>query len=95
MKCSRCGSRYPDPSCYVCGSDDDPTKPETPDPEGGSLLKTAMRPDTVRTSCAFTLVSSVVALILLGASQCSDFEPYIAIVILAAMAAFIGSTQDA
>ena len=94
MKCSRCGSRYPDPSCYVCGSDDDPTQPETPDPEGGSLL-TTMHPDTVRTACSFALVASVVTLVILGASGCRDFESYVAVSILAVMAGFIGSTQDA
>jgi len=38
MKCSRCGSRYPNPGCYVCAEPE--THPETPDREGGSLLKT-------------------------------------------------------
>lgn len=38
MTCSRCGSRYPNPGCYVCAETTD--HPETPDREGGSLLKT-------------------------------------------------------
>ena len=94
MKCSRCGCYQPNPSCYVCQDDEKP-QPETPDPEGGSLLKTAMHPDTVRTACSFALVASVVTLVILGASGCRDCESYVAAAILAVMAAFIGSTQDA
>ncbi len=95
MKCSRCGSRYSNPSCYVCGSDDDPPKPETPDENGGSLLQEAMQPETIRTGAAFALVLSIIALVLVGASGCKDFETYLAIIGLAIMAAFVGSTADA
>ena len=94
MKCSRCGSRYPNQSCYVCR--DEPPARETPDPEGGSLLKTmTMKPETARTCSAFALVASVITLILLAAAGCKDFEAYVAVVMLAIMAAFVGSTADA
>ena len=53
-----------------------------------------MTTDTIRTSCAFALVASVITAILLGASDCHDPAAYIAVAILAIMAAFIGSTQD-
>ena len=92
MKCSRCGSHQPNQSCYVCREDEPPTR-ETPDKQGGSLLKT-MQPDTIRTGAAFALVLSVIALILVAASGCKDFEAYVVIVGLAIMAAFVGSTQD-
>lgn len=92
MKCSRCGCYQPNQSCYVCQDDEKP-QPETADNEGGSLLKT-MHPDTVRTACSFALVASVVTLVILGASQCRNFEAYVAVAILAIMAAFIGTTTD-
>jgi len=93
MKCSRCGCYQPNQSCYVCR--DEPPARETPDPEGGSLLQEAMKPDTIRTGAAFTLVLSVIALVLVGASGCRDIETYLVIIGLAIMAAFVGSTQDA
>ena len=93
MKCSRCGCYQPNQSCYVCQDDDQP-QPETPDEDGGSLL-TTMHPDTTRTACSFALVASVVTLVILGASGCRDFEAYVAVSILAVMAAFIGTTTDA
>lgn len=91
MSCSRCGSRHPNEYCYVC-REPEPTR-ETPDHDGGSLLKT-MTSDTIRTSCAFALVASVITLVLLAASGCREFPAYVAVSILAIMAAFIGSTQD-
>ena len=92
MKCSRCGCYQPNQSCYVCREDEPPAR-ETPDEDGGSLLKT-MQPDTIRAGAAFALVLSVIALILVAASGCRDFESYVAIIGLAIMAAFVGSTQD-
>ena len=53
-----------------------------------------MTTETIRTSCASALVASVITMILLGASGCREFPAYVAVVILAIMAAFIGSTQD-
>ena len=52
-----------------------------------------MTTDTICTSCAFALVASVVTMILLGASNCQEPTAYIALALLAIMAAFIGSTQ--
>lgn len=92
MSCGLCRCTRPNPACPCCREDE--PQPETPDHEGGSLLKTAMHPDTARTACSFALVASVVTLVLLGASGCRDFESYAAVVIMAVMAAFIGSTQD-
>ena len=94
MKCSRCGCYQPNSSCYVCQDDAQP-QPETPDEDGGSLLQTAMKPDTIRTASSFALVASIVTLVLLGASGCREFAAYVAVVTLAVMAAFIGSTADA
>ena len=94
MKCSRCGCYQPNSSCPVCHDDEQP-KPETADSEGGSLLKTAMHPDTVRTACSFALVASIATIVILAATGSPDFEGYVACAILAVMAAFIGLTQDA
>ena len=54
-----------------------------------------MTSDTARTCSAAAVVLSVIALILLGAAGCRDFEAYVAVTCLAIMAAFVGSTQDA
>ena len=92
MKCSRCGSRYPDPSCYVCGSDDDPTKPETPDHDGGSLLKTAMHPDTISTACSFICIAMGATFV--ATLACGGTVPaLIAIGVVFAFALFVGLTQ--
>jgi hypothetical protein len=40
MKCSRCGSRYPNRACYVCREDE--PEIETPDQEGTALLKSSI-----------------------------------------------------
>ena len=53
-----------------------------------------MKADTARTCCAFAFVASILTMILLGASGCREFAAYTACVILAIMAAFVGSTQD-
>ena len=91
MKCSLCGCYQPNQSCYVCQEIEQPT--ETADDDGGSLLKT-MHSDTIRTACSFAMLSCVVTGILLGATGCREFIAYLALSILAAMAAFIGITQD-
>ena len=54
-----------------------------------------MKTDTIRTASSFALVASIVTLVLLGASGCREFAAYVAVAILAVMAAFIGSTADA
>ena len=53
-----------------------------------------MNPDTTRTAAAFAVVAAVITLVLLGASGCREFEAYVAVTLLAVMAAFVGSTQD-
>ena len=51
-------------------------------------------PDTARFAASVALVLSIVALVLLGATGCRDFEAYVAIVMLAVMSAFVATTQD-
>lgn len=53
-----------------------------------------MKPDTARTCCAFALVTSVCSAIALAAYGVGDFETYLAIILLAILAGFIGATQD-
>lgn len=53
-----------------------------------------MKAETARTLSATAFVAAIVAMILLGASGCKEFAAYVVCVILAAMAAFVGSTQD-
>lgn len=91
MKCSRCGSRYPDPSCYVCGSDDDPTKPETADSEGGSLLKT-MHPDTARTISATFCVALAATFVVVAATG-GIFAALLVIAGFFVFFLFVGLTQ--
>ena len=52
-----------------------------------------MKADTARTLSATAFVAAIVTMILLGASGCREFGAYVACVILAIMAAFVGSTQ--
>lgn len=53
-----------------------------------------MKADTARTLSATAFVAAILTMILLGASGCREFAAYVACIILAAMAAFVGSTQD-
>ena len=94
MKCSRCGCYQPNPSCYVCQSDEAPR--ETPDHDGGSLLKTMTKqPDSAaRFWASFALVCCVTALVIMAACGCKDFEGYLAVTLLAIMSGFIGVTSD-
>jgi len=54
-----------------------------------------MNPSTVRASCSIILVSMVVCAIIMGAYKVAVPAPYIAAAIVAILAAFVGSTQDA
>ena len=53
-----------------------------------------MKADTARTLSATAFVAAILTMILLGASGCREFAAYVACFGLAAMAAFVGSTQD-
>ena len=54
-----------------------------------------MTSDTARTLSATAFVAAIISMILLGASGCREFGAYTACIILAILAAFVGSTQDA
>ena len=92
MSCGLCRSTRANPACPVC-RDEEPIT-ETADHDGGSLLQT-MHAETARTISATVFVASVVAMILMAAAGCHSFEAYTSAVIVAIMAAFVGSTQDA
>ena len=53
-----------------------------------------MKADTARTLSATAFVAAILTMILLGASGCRVFPAYLACAILAAIALFIGATQD-
>lgn len=53
------------------------------------------RPDSaVRLLASAVIVACVVALVLLAAAGCRDFEGYVAISLLAIMSAFVALTQE-
>jgi len=89
MKCSRCGHRRPNEYCYVCREEEPPR--ETPDRDGGSLLKVR---DRVSLCCGLALVAAISTLVILAACGCRDFEAYCATSMLAILAAFIAITND-
>jgi len=53
-----------------------------------------MKADTARFLASAAVVLSVVAIVLLAASGCRDFEAYVATVGVAIMAGFVAKTQD-
>jgi hypothetical protein len=54
-----------------------------------------MSADTARTLSATAFVAAIISIILLGASGCREFSAYVACIILAILAAFVGVTQNA
>lgn len=54
-----------------------------------------MKADTTRTLSATVLVACVVSIVLMAAAGRKSFEAYLSAVLVAIMAGFIGSTQDA
>jgi len=91
MKCSRCGHRRPNEYCYVCREDETPR--DTPDENGGSLLR-SRHSDLVGIACGLACVASVVTLVILAACGCREFSAYLAASGLGIMAAFIAITND-
>ena len=53
-----------------------------------------MHAETARTLSATVFVAAIVGMILMAAAGCHSFEAYLSAVIVAIMAAFVGSTQD-
>jgi hypothetical protein len=51
-------------------------------------------PDTSRTITSVVFVACVATAIVLAATGCREFAPYVVIAIIAVQALFIGATQD-